>query len=296
MQKVPIKKYGSEQPKKKNVHEGHRERVFYSFNNDTDFTTFSDHEILEYLLFFGIPYKDTNPIAHELIERFGSLSAVLHAAPEDLFEVSGMTKNAARLLPAILPAARKAEMSRVRESANFGTVDAAVEYLSKYFMGKTYECFYLASLDVNDKLIQVDLISSGVVDSVRVNARKIITHACRNNAAKIIIAHNHPAGSVMPSESDYRATVNIVTAATAIGMTFVDHIIYSGDSYLSFYHSRLLDKPFKDCDKIFETDIGTKLDSATRYKAHLTEYLLEGVGGKLHIRSLGDDSDGEEKE
>lgn len=238
---------------KKNVHEGHRKRVRSSVDTDPDFVTFSDHEILEYLLFSTIPRVDTNEIAHNLIDNFGSFSGVLNATVSELVKVPYINEATARMLTSIIPAARRAEISRLRNNVFLDTAKNAVNYIHPFFMNRNKELIYLVSLDISDRVLCVNLIASGDVNFSAFDIKKAIEAACRNSAAKVIIAHNHPAGSLIPSDDDIDATRKLGVALTAMGIMLVDHLIFTATGYYSFYATGKIEEIYRTCDEMLGT-------------------------------------------
>ncbi|MCL2798280.1 MAG: hypothetical protein FWD58_09560 [Firmicutes bacterium] len=248
-----------------NLHSGHRARVKMSADRDPDFTTFSDHEVLEYILFNTIPRIDVNPLAHLLIETFGSFSGVLNANINELKQVSYVSKElgrtlnvgeeTARSLICIIPAARKAEMSRLKNQSVLNHTAAAAQYLQPYFMNRGTEHVYLASLNNSDRVISVDLITVGDTNFSTVEIKKIVETACRHKAAKVVIAHNHPAGTLQPSQDDTDVTARLVIALMSINIVLSDHLIFAGDGYYSFFAHGDFESIYTYIDSIFGTNL-----------------------------------------
>ena len=224
--------------KKPNVHEGHRQRLKQRFLEE-GLDNFQPHNVLELLLFYGIPLKDTNEEAHALIKKFGSLYSVFDASVEDLCSVKGIGENSAILIKLIPELFRKYEIDKVNnEIEPLSTCEHVAHFASKYFKGLTNECLYLLCLDSNMKLICFEQISSGTVNSAPLNNRKIAEVACTHNAAHYILVHNHPSGVVAPSKNDVTATVEIIDLFKTLGFKLSDHIIIgNGDDFFSFKRS-----------------------------------------------------------
>ncbi len=251
---------------KKNYHEGHRKRVKSSVDTDPDFNTFSDHEILEYLLFATIPRIDTNGLAHELIDNFGSFSGVLNAPVNQLVKLKNISESTARMITAIIPAARRAEISRLRNNIYLDTAKKAVEYIHPFFMNRNREFVYLVSLDISDRVLCVNLIASGDVNFSSFDIKKVIETACRNSAAKVILAHNHPAGSLVPSQADIEVTQKLGVALTAMGIMLVDHLIFTATDYFSFYASGKIEEIYAVCDSMLKTPLVKELRTRKQNK------------------------------
>ena len=222
-----------------NPHKGHRQRVKKRFLTD-GLDGFEDHQILELLLFYAIPMKDTNELAHRLIERFGSLAGVLDARPEDLCAVAGISENAGILL-ALLPAlARRYQQQKVRDKTLLNSTARAGEFAKALFTGRLYEAFYVICLDSQNRVNHAALLQEGTINEAPVYPRLIVETALRHQANSIILAHNHPGGSNRPSQADVNVTKNIRAATEAIAIAVVDHIIVAGEEYYSFAENGIL--------------------------------------------------------
>lgn len=232
-------------------HDGHRARLRMATANDPDMLSFSDFQTLEYVLSFVIPRKDTNQIAHSLINEFGSIKGVFLASREALFAVPNMTRNAAAFIESFYPIMRKVEISAVtKPRPTISNVQQAVALLRPYFVGRVGERAYVVALDLNDKLVQVALISEGLSDYTTLDTNRIFSIITRTQAKKIIIAHNHPSGNAYPSRADVLATQQLFPMAHSINTVLADHIIFTDtDEYYSFYTEGLLDSFFiKSCE------------------------------------------------
>lgn len=216
------------------LHTGHRKRLRMRFLKE-GLDGFEDHQVLELLLFQAVPRLDTNPIAHRLMKRFGSLSAVLEADPKDLASVEGVGENAAVFLSMIPQVTRRYFYDRVRHSRMpLNTSEAAAEYLVPLMAGRSEEVFYVICLDSQLRALYPALISEGTVKDALVHPRKVAEAAVRHKAASVILAHNHPAGSVKPSSHDHKLTRSLVQALGGINVQVVDHVIVAGELIYSF--------------------------------------------------------------
>lgn len=224
-----------------NVHKDHRSRVRERFLKE-GLEHFSSHNILEVMLFYSLPRKDTNPIAHDLIRTFGSLSRVMDAPIEQLMEVDGISENSAVLLKLIPQICRKYYIEKVEEAKNIETdpVKALGTRLVAEFIGEVREHMVLICLDNRMKQLSMDRISEGVTDVVSVRVRKIAEIALAKRASNIVIAHNHPDGLAIPSRTDRITTFELLKTLDSIGIKLVDHIIVSADSYMSMAQAGIL--------------------------------------------------------
>ncbi len=222
----------------KNVHQGHRERLRQRFLQE-GLDNFQDHNVLELLLFYSVPMKDTNEEAHNLINVFGSLSNVFDARFEDLCEVKGIGERTATLIKLMPELFKKYETDKLNnDNVMLNTGELVAKYVSKYFKGVTTEKMYLLCLDSVCRMISFDLISEGSVKTTALNIRKIMEIALKNNASSLILIHNHPSGVAAPSRSDIDATMEIIDLMKKVGLSLSDHIIIGhGDNFFSFRKS-----------------------------------------------------------
>ncbi len=228
----------------KNNHQGHRKRLKDRFLRE-GLDNFEIHNILELLLFFGIPYKDTNDIAHELLNKFGSLSGVFDAPYEELMNVSGIGENVATLIKMISPLSRKYMEDKLNEKAVLDSCDAVGEYLVAKYRFRQDELFSMVCLDQSSRLIGWEQISSGTINITAVNTRKAIEAAMKTSANAVVLAHNHPNGLAVPSSDDIRSTQELVDALGVIGVRVLDHIIIAGEDFVSLASSRQYKNLFK---------------------------------------------------
>lgn len=220
------------------IHDGHRQRLKDRFRAE-GLDNFEEHEVLELLLFYCIPRKDTNPIAHELIRRFGSLSQVLEAQPEDLAEVPGMGDSAATFLSLTTAVGRYYLVNRTMQTEILRTVDECGAYLVPFFYGRRNETVFMLCLDAKCKVLCCKKVGEGSVNSAGVPIRTIVQMALAANATSVVLAHNHPSGIALPSGEDIQATRQVAAALDTVEITLVDHIIVSDEDFVSTAQSGL---------------------------------------------------------
>ncbi len=222
----------------KNVHEGHRDRLRQRFL-DEGLDNFQDHNVLELLLFYSIPRKDTNEEAHNLIDTFGSLSGVFNASYEGLCKVKGIGENSATLIKMMPELFKKYEVDIINnDDVVLNKSELIAKYVSSYFKGLTTEKMYLLCLDSACRVLSFNLISEGIVNATPLNIRTIMEISLKYNASQLILVHNHPSGIVAPSRNDIDATMGIQDLMRKMGMKLSDHIIIGhGDDYFSFRKS-----------------------------------------------------------
>lgn len=216
----------------KPTHGGHRARLCKRFFTE-GLEGFADHEVLEILLFSSIPRGDTNAIGHALLSRFGSISGVFTASMGELLKVDGIGPASANLIKLIAPIALR-YTSELKTPVRFSNTLAAAEYICAVMFGKPQEEFRIFLLDINYRLISHRAISLGTVERVHIHLRNIAGAVIGAGAARVIVAHNHPGGSVSPSKNDIEITKRLFDMLKSIESPLVDHIITSGNEYYSF--------------------------------------------------------------
>lgn len=222
-----------------NPHSGHRERLRQRYRQE-GLDNFSEHQILELLLFYSFRQQDTNELAHSLLAQFGSLAGVFDAEYEDLLQVKGVGANTALLLSLLPDVLRRYQMSLHAPRPSFQDRAAVARYVKNLFIGVQNEVFYLICLNKRNTVTQEVKINEGTVDSVTLEPRLVVEAALRCKAKNVIFAHNHPGGSLKPSSTDLHLTNRLAGILLGVGIEVIDHIIICGDQYLSFYEKGLL--------------------------------------------------------
>ena len=221
------------------VHDGHRDRMRRRFLAN-GLNGFADHEVLELLLYYAIPRGDVNPLAHALMDRFGSLSGVLAAPAELLAQVEGVGERTAmllRLVPQIAQMARLADMER---EVALNTREKIGDYLLELFSRERNEAVYQVCLDGKGKLLACRRLGEGSASAVNLDVRKIVQNAIVFCACSVILAHNHPSGVALPSQEDHTAALRVKEALASIDVKLEDHIIVADHDFLSFAQSGFL--------------------------------------------------------
>lgn len=219
------------------IHDGHRARLRARYIEE-GLAHFNEIDTLELLLFYAIPRRDTNELAHLLLQQFGSLDGVLGATTGDLCAVPGISENTAVLLHLFNDVARKCEISRqsiriVNSSQDAGT------FLLPYFYGLRDETVYLLCLDAKGKVLDCRALFKGSANGVAIAIRKIVEVALSVNATSVIMAHNHPGGLALPSAEDRASTLRIRTALQNLDIVLIDHIIVADQDFISMADSGL---------------------------------------------------------
>jgi len=236
----------AEEEKTKNNAKGHRERVRKKFL-ENGFNGLEDYEVLELLLFYVIPIKDTKAIAKELIEKFKTLANVLKADTLELKTINGLGDVAITFLKMIgaLPARiYKDELKNqklIKDDKNKITdKEVLLSFLRNKIGYKNVEKFYVIYLSSSNEVIAFEESSSGTLDRSSIYPREIYKRVIMENAKSIIIAHNHPSGNTCPSKCDIDITNEIAKGLKNFGALLLEHIIITRDSYFSFLEEGLI--------------------------------------------------------
>ncbi len=218
------------------IHEGHRQRLKQRFLEE-GLDHFTEVQVLELLLFYTIPRKDTNPIAHDLLNRFGTLSQVLEAPVEELAKVSGISENTAVFLHLITDVGRFYLVNRAMQATILPTLEGCAQYLLPFFFGRRVETVFLLCLDAKCKVLACKELGEGGINSAAISVRRIVETALTTNASTVVLAHNHPSGIALPSEEDIQTTRTVAMALGAVEVTLADHIVVADHDYVSMAES-----------------------------------------------------------
>ncbi len=221
-----------------NCHAGHRDRLKKKFlKNGAE--VMEKHEILELMLFYSIPRRDTNPIAHELLNKFGSISSLIDA-PTEILRQEGISENTIVYLKMIPELCRLYMGERAEKSAELFDLASAVKIISAKFIGRTEEAVVLMLLNSARVRLFCEIVSYGTVSSCEMYSRKMMELAISNKATYAVVAHNHPSGSLMPSKDDIVATNKLIKSFAMVGVQLEDHLIISDKGYFSLKESGFL--------------------------------------------------------
>ncbi|MCI8590313.1 MAG: hypothetical protein HFE77_06340 [Clostridiales bacterium] len=214
------------------LHKKHRQRVKEKFRK-TGFESFSEIEILEMALFFAKPQGDTNPLAHQLINRFGSLSAVFDASYNQLREVPGIGENAATFLMSIVAFCRAYRLDKIMDDNVFESEEKIGRYLMAYFMGEHTEKTVILCFDRRRRLLGCETVFAEGMDNMSsAKIRRVAELALAHKAAAVVMAHNHPSGIVEPSEFDMASTNGLKASLSGVGIHFIEHYVVTNEDYL----------------------------------------------------------------
>ena len=221
------------------LHEGHRKREKEQFLTN-GLSGLPDHKVMELVLFYAIPQGDVNPLAHRLVDHFGSLAGVFHATYDQLLEVKGIGPNTAALLQ-LIPAVSARYLA---QSTSFdGQIAGTWQYrelLWPLFFGQRDELAYLVCMDGKNKVLATKKLGEGIADAVRIGPRKVLEAALACNATRVALAHNHVSGVALWSDADLDTTLRLKRLLREAGIELVDHLIFAGDDMVSMAESGAL--------------------------------------------------------
>ncbi|MBE6968752.1 MAG: DNA repair protein RadC [Ruminococcaceae bacterium] len=221
------------------IHDGHRQRVRERFLNH-GLENFDDITALELLLFYAKPQGDTNPLAHALLDRFGSLSAVMDASVSELVKVPGVRESTATLLKLIPAVSRRYLIAQSTHSDAIDSATKAGRFFVPYFLDAREERVYALFLDAKRRNLGCVELGRGVANAVDINARKLASMALERNACYVVLAHNHLSGVALPSAEDEESTKRLGEALKLIGVGLCDHVVVAGCDYVSMCECGML--------------------------------------------------------
>lgn len=227
------------------VHDGHRQRVWREFTQNGIDENTPPHKVLELILFFTIPRKDTNGLAHIVLQRLGGFANVMEASVEQLMEASitddknipRITEYTASHIKLMLEIVKYYYTSKVKQEKQLFDRFMASDFLTKKLMNERVEMAYLLCLDNANRFLACPKISEGDELAVSLSPRRMIETVNKIGATKVLLAHNHPRGVALPSNEDIKVTSQLASAFSSINVTFIDHIIVADHDYVSLYDS-----------------------------------------------------------
>lgn len=213
------------------IHKEHRQRIKARYE-EFGLDSFREHEVLEMLLFYCIPRRDTNEIAHRLIERFGSVAKTLDAPVRELEMVEGMGHSSALFLKMLRDldgyCAKHAHETRILSCAA-----EYAEYMRPYFKGSKIEKVVLLCMDGKGQVLACREVAEGTVNATTVSIRKIVEVAISEGATAVVLSHNHPSGVAIPSPEDVSTTIQVEQALDTIEVALLDHLIMDDEEFVS---------------------------------------------------------------
>ena len=213
-------------------HEGHRQRMRTRVEQ-YGLESLAPHEALEYLLYITNARRDTNGIAHDLIDRFGDFAAVLEASEEELCTVEGVGPSTARMLHLLPQISRDYGCSRTSTTRCIKTTEQMGSYLMAKFAWSDYERAMLVSLDSRKRVRAAVWLREGTSDRVSLDIKNVVAAAIKGGTDAVVLCHNHPNGVALPSLEDMDATGSIARALGLVNVHLLDHFILTDTEYFS---------------------------------------------------------------
>ncbi len=235
------------------MHEGHRGRMRERFRKE-GLEGFAPHEVIELLLFYGRARGDVNPLAHTLLDTFGSLKGVLEASPEQLMAVKGVGEEIATLLSLMLPMFRRYSACLCEEKKYIRNVTDAAEYCKALLSGWRSERFYVISISLDNQLLGHRLVAEGTLLEAPAYPRIMMEAVLNHNAHSVVFCHNHPSGICLPSPEDIVTTRRMMTLLAEIDVVLLDHIIVAGDQTYSMSSHGDLAYPLQEKQTLIPAD------------------------------------------
>lgn len=212
------------------MHTHHRQRMKARILSEGT-ESLATHELLEMLLYYGKPQGNTNPTAHELVERFGGIRNAMEASVEELVKVNGIGEHTAILFQLLREALRRYAMESVEPVTCYNEISRIALYIHNYFVGLKNERLYMMLFNNRMNLLDCVLVSEGSVNCSDVSLRFMSEKILQKNAANVVLAHNHPDGLALPSPEDLRLTDTVNAHFSALGVNLIEHIIVAGYSF-----------------------------------------------------------------
>lgn len=265
-------KQKKEKTAEKNIHKNHRSRVREKFIKN-GLVPFDEHEILEFLLFYSIPQANTNPIAHKLIDEFGSLKSVLDASPDRLGSVKGVGERTATLINLVSGIVHAYNKLSAGEMKTISNQEMAKEYVSKVLTGLTEECLFVICLSPKCEILGTKELKSNSTSFIDVQIRDITNFALKHNCNRIILAHNHPLGTAEPSNDDLYMTKRIFSSSVLNDIDIIDHIIYADNDIYSFAEDGKM-KEIKE-EVLNALKYSLSKDQVKRFSTSTQEYIIK---------------------
>ncbi len=209
-------------------HDGHRERLKKRFIEQNG-RGFAPHELLELLLFFSLARVNTNEIAHELYDRYGSIREIYNADLNDLMKVNGIGMNSATLIKVVAALSAVHDLEDFDLHKSFANFEDLSRYLVALFTGESKEVVYVLAFNNAMKLIRKELVGSGTVNAASLSTGEVAKVAMSCGAPYVLVAHNHPEGIAAPSGSDIDTTHRINFSLASLGIELIDHFIVAGN-------------------------------------------------------------------
>ena len=232
----------------KSLHSGHRGRLREIVNN-TDATNLPEHQILELLLTYVLPQKDVNPLAHELLNEFGSLANVFDANINELMKVNGVGEVLASFLSFCSKLPEIYYKSRADSKRKLVSARDIIKFLQESIACTSIEKFYYLCLSAKGEVLCLKSLGSGSISQLYINNRELVQQILKYPTQSVVVCHTHPHGVLKPSDNDIIFTNNLKNILDSLYIRLCDHLIFSSEGYFSFFQHKMLgyemeNKPF----------------------------------------------------
>ena len=219
-----------------NIHSGHRERMREKLLLHGP-KVFNTYELLEMLLYHSIRYKDTNPIAKNLMLEFSTIDAVI-SAKDELLRVDGVGKSSAKMISSLDAFSKLLTEKSDTPVEIFDDYNKTGAYFAEYFKSYgTDATVAVMLLDSGLRKLSLDAVFTGDYGSAAVRAQMFLSRAVKEGASVAIIAHSHPFGPLFPSRSDMATNTLVKDALESAGVLLLEHYVVSGEGYLGFMNN-----------------------------------------------------------
>ena len=232
---------------------GHRQRLRQRYR-DQGIDGFSDSDVIEMLLSFGTPRKDCKEAARALLKKFSTFSGVLDATDAELQEIQGIGPNNSFALSFVKSVANRYLQQRLNNKSYLRSSGDVIDYLTHSMRGLKIEAFAVIYLDSSHAIIDSEVVAEGTINVNTVYPREIVKRALAQNAAALVVAHNHPSGSTEPSEQDRNLTRSLCLVCSMMQLRLVDHLII-GNSYFSFADHGLMAEFQQWCQQVLRGEL-----------------------------------------
>jgi DNA repair protein RadC len=223
----------------KDLHHGHRQRLRQRFLTD-GMGAMSEEELLELLLFYAVPRRDTKALAQKLLRSFGSLPELLNAPVDQLTEQGELSEPAVTLLKLAEALAQRQRSRCAGQRLVLNSTEKCGAFLMPFFAGAHQEMVYVLALDGQCRYLDCRNMLTGNVNTVSISIRKVVEFALEVRASSMVLAHNHPSGVAVPSKADIETTGKLKQALNAVDVLLVDHVVVAGDDYTSMVESKVM--------------------------------------------------------
>ncbi|MCS7278800.1 MAG: DNA repair protein RadC [Thermodesulfobacteriaceae bacterium] len=220
---------------------GHRERVKKRFLEEGP-QSFTDEDLLELLLFFNLPFRDTRKLARELLQNFKSLDKVLDASFEELVKIKGLGSKAVLPLKVIHEVAKRYLKSKALQSEYLRSPQEVYQYLQYEMKNLSKEVFKVIFLDALSRVLGIETLFEGTLTESVVYPREIFAKVLEKRAVSLILVHNHPSGNLKPSKADLAITKKLILAGNLLQFKILDHLIISKEGYFSMAEEGIMEK------------------------------------------------------